>query len=106
MRLDRLEDMVRGWFVGNFNPTSFQTNAAEVGVKHYMAGDKEEKHHHKVATEITLILSGEVKMHGRQLIAGDIAVLRPGESSDFLAVTDVTLVVVKVPGASNDKYID
>lgn len=106
MEQHRLEDMVKGWFVGNFNPTLYNTNDVEVGIKKYKAGDAEGKHHHKIATEFTVILNGEVEMNGKRYVDGDIIKIVPGVSSDFKAITDVTTVVVKIPGANNDKYID
>lgn len=105
MNTEKLENMVKGWFVGNFSPTAHQTDACEVAVKAYKAGDYEGRHFHKVATEITLILSGRVRMMGREWGPGDIVVLAPGEITDFEALEDATNVVVKVPGASNDKYV-
>jgi quercetin dioxygenase-like cupin family protein len=101
----RLEDMVKGWFVGAFTPTAHATGACEVAFKSYRAGDKEELHHHKVATEITVVLSGKVRMAGREWSAGDIIVLEPGEATDFEAITHATNIVVKTPGAINDKYL-
>lgn len=97
--------MVKGWFVGSFTPTAYKTDACEVAVKSYKAGDKESAHYHKVATEITLILSGRVRMSGKEWGEGEIVVLEPGEPTDFEALTDAVNVVVKIPGASNDKYI-
>ena len=105
MKQDRLDQMVKGWFIGAFQPTAFSTDACEVAVKYYKAGDCEDAHYHKVATEITLILSGSVRMSGKDWHAGDIIVLEPGEVTDFLALTDAVNVVVKTPGASDDKYI-
>lgn len=99
------EDMVKGWFVGNFNPTAYATENCEVAVKHYKAGDKEGEHYHKIATEITMILSGRVIMAGKEWGPGDIIVLEPGEITDFEALTDSINVVVKTPGATNDKYL-
>jgi quercetin dioxygenase-like cupin family protein len=104
MTLTHLADMTKGWFVGDFAPTALRTTAAEVAVKAYRAGDREDRHHHKVATEITLILSGEVRMNGTTYRGGDIVRIEPGESTDFEAVTDTTTVVVKVPSAAGDKY--
>ena len=101
----RLEDMIKGWFVGDFVPTTFSTKDCEVAVKHYNAGDYEELHHHKIATEITLILSGQVRMMERTWEEGDIIVLEPGTATDFEALTDAVNVVVKVPGTLEDKYI-
>jgi hypothetical protein len=100
----KLENMVKGWFVGDIVPAAFVTGACEVAVKTYFGGDYEPAHFHKVATEITVIISGEVEMCGRKWIAGDIVVLPPGAVTDFRALCNVTSVVVKVPGAKNDKY--
>jgi quercetin dioxygenase-like cupin family protein len=104
MRKARLADMTKGWFVGDFDPTALRTPAAEVAVKTYRAGDREDRHHHKVATELTVILSGEVRMNGQTFRDGDVVTIEPGESTDFEAVTDVTTVVVKVPSVAGDKY--
>lgn len=104
MNHTHLEDMVKGWFVGGFSPAALQTKACEVAVKQYKAGESELAHYHKIATEVTLVLSGRVRMAGREWSAGDIVTLEPGEITDFLALTDALNVVVKVPGALNDKY--
>jgi quercetin dioxygenase-like cupin family protein len=104
MKVHRLDDMTRGWFVGDFAPTLYRTDAVEVAVKHYEAGDAEERHVHRVATELTAVVSGSVRMDGRDLGAGDIVVLEPGDPSDFLAVTDAVVVAVKLPAVPGDKY--
>lgn len=101
----RLEDMVRGWFVGNFEPSIFKTNAVEVGIKTYQKGDYEERHYHKIAIEITAIIKGKVKMNDKIYQAGDILVIEPFEDTDFEALEDTQNVVVKIPGAVNDKYL-
>jgi len=101
----KLEDMIGGWFIGNFEPSLLKTNDVEVAVKKYKAGDSEEAHYHKVATEYTVILAGKVRMMGIEYNEGEILTISPNESTDFLALTDVMTVVVKIPGASNDKYI-
>ena len=105
MKHHRLEEMVKGWFVGDFAPTAYATKDCEVAVKRYNAGDREELHHHKIATEISLVLTGQVRMMGRVWKEGDIIVLEPGTATDFEAVTDAVNVVVKVPGAPEDKYM-
>ncbi len=101
----RLQDMFKGWFVGDFDPSVLRTQACEVAVKTYKAGETEALHHHKVATEVTLVLAGRVRMCGREWGEGDIVVLQPGEATDFEALTDAINVVVKTPGAPHDKYL-
>lgn len=106
MKSAKLENMTKGWFVGNFEPSLYKTNAVEVGVKHYKAGAREALHYHKIATEITVIVSGRVRMKHHEYVAGDIVVVEPGECTDFEALEDTATVVVKLPGANNDKYLE
>lgn len=104
MKTAQLDTMVKGWFVGNFTPSLYKTNDCEVAVKSYKAGDYEEKHYHKVATEITVIVKGRVRMFNREFAEGEIIVIEPGEATDFKALSDSINVVVKIPGANDDKY--
>jgi hypothetical protein len=105
MKIDRLESMVRGWFVGPFEPSVLKTESCEVSIRRYKAGDKEAAHYHRVATEITVIVEGEARMCGKTLTAGDIVTLNPCDVADFEAIDDLLTVVVKVPGAKHDKFI-
>lgn len=91
--------------MGSFEPTILDTEACEVGLKEYEAGDYEEWHYHKLATEITLIVKGNVEMAGKKYGEGDIIVIEPEEGTDFRALTAVQNVVVKIPGAKDDKYM-
>ena len=99
-----LSEMVKGWFVGNFSPAVHQTNQFEVAVKKYQSGDYEPAHFHKIATEITVIAKGKVRMNGIEYCDGSIIVIQPNETSDFFAITDVITTVVKFPCVANDKY--
>ena len=102
----RLDSFTKGWFVGNFSPTLIASDAVEVAVKNYKAGETENSHHHKVATELTAIINGRVKMSGEEFGAGEIIKIHTGQSTDFTALTDVTTVVVKMPCVSGDKHAD
>lgn len=105
MKRAQLSDMVKGWFVGNFEPTLYRTNDVEVAVKSYCAGEAEGAHYHKIATELTVVISGSVRMNNVVYSQGDIIVMEPSDVTDFEALTDAVNVVVKVPGANNDKYL-
>lgn len=104
MKTAKLNNMTKGWFVGNFEPTLYKTNDVEVAVKSYSAGEYEKKHYHKIATEITVVTKGTIRMNGKDYTAGDIIIMEPDEVADFCAITDAENVVVKLPGANNDKY--
>lgn len=105
MKKNNIKDFIGGWFIGNFNPSLHKTNDVEVAVKHYISGDYDQEHYHKIGTEYTLIVSGRVKMMDKEYSEGDLLTILPMESTDFRALTDAITVVVKIPGASNDKYL-
>ena len=104
MKTVKLEEMTKGWFVGNFHPTLIRTNDVEVAVKEYTKGEYEGQHYHKLSTEITVIVSGRVRMNGVEYVKGDIIVISPNESTDFEVLEDAITTVVKYPGANDDKY--
>ena len=104
MDLYKIEDMFKGWFIGDFEPTLYKTQDVEVGVKVYAAGEYESHHYHKIATEFTVIIDGKVEMNGKSYSSGDIIRIMPNELTDFKAITNTKTVVVKIPGAKNDKY--
>jgi len=99
-----LRDMHRGWIVGDFEPSCLRTAACEVACQHFEAGDVEAEHVHRVATELTLIVSGRALMAGRELTAGDIVILAPGDPAGFRAIEPTTTLVVKMPSVPGDKY--
>lgn len=104
MKTAHLNDMVRGWFVGDFSPTVLTTKDFEVAVQHFKAGDKEASHIHRQATEITVLISGNAVMAGKRISDGDIVALDPGEASGFEALTNCITVVVKMPSVIGDKF--
>ena len=106
MNVNRLENFVGGWFVGNFTPSLLKSTAFEVAIKRYKARDREQSHHHNIATEFTAIIDGEVAINGIHYVSGDIITIDPKESAQFTALTDVVTCVVKSPSVKNDKFID
>jgi quercetin dioxygenase-like cupin family protein len=105
MKKFNLKDFTKGWIIGNFEPNIVRTKEYEFLVRSYKKGDKEPRHVHKVAYEITVIINGKVKMNGEILSAGDILHLEPGDSSDFECLEDCDTAVVKAPSVIGDKYL-
>jgi len=44
-------------------------------------------------------------MNGVEFVSGYIITIEPMESSNFEVLEDTSTVVVKLPGATNDKYL-
>lgn len=102
--MPNVDEMVKGWFIGPFKPAVLHTEAFEVAVKRYRAGDREAAHVHKIATEFTVVVEGRVRMNGKEYGRGEIVEVKPGEPTDFEVLEDTSTVVVKVPAALGDKY--
>jgi hypothetical protein len=100
-----LKDFIKGWFIGDFEPTLLPSKDFEVSVKRYKSGDYEVSHTHKVSTEYTIIISGDVNMNGIIYQQDDIMIIKPNEYTDFRCLTDVVTCVVKTPCTKNDKYL-
>lgn len=103
MKTARIEDFVKGWFVGNFEPSLLKRNF-EVGFHQHHAGEYHQDHFHKQSTEINLVVEGEIRINGRTFVAGDIFVLEPYEISQCEYITDTKLVVVRSQSDPTDKY--
>ena len=99
-----LDTMIKGWFVGPFSPTVWSTDLFECAVKRYKAGERESSHVHRIATEMTIIAQGSVRMNG--VVYGENAIIKipPGEATDFEVLEDCITFVVKVPAVLGDKY--
>jgi mannose-6-phosphate isomerase-like protein (cupin superfamily) len=100
-----LKNFTNGWFMGRFNPSLFSTDIFEVAVKYYKMGDTDPAHYHKVSREFTVVVSGSIQMNDKYFSEGDIIEVDQDEVIEFLAVTDATIVVVKVPSGPGDKYL-
>jgi mannose-6-phosphate isomerase-like protein (cupin superfamily) len=101
MKLYKHSDMLRGWFVGAFEPTCRATKDFEVQYREYLPGHTDD-HYHTHVTEINLVVSGKVTLQGKTLVKGDIFVLEPWEISNPEFLEPTGIVCVKFP-SMNDK---
>ena len=93
-----------GWFIGDFEPSVYKTSAAEVSYKLHYKGEYWAKHYHKHSDEINYLLEGEMLINNQKLTAPCIFIIYRGEVAEPTFLTDVKIIVVKIPGVLNDKY--
>ena len=105
MKVMKLEDMFKGWFIGDFEPTAYKSKDFEVCYKFHHAGEIWDNHYHKVATEINYLIRGKMNLSGIELNQGDIFTIYPDEVAIPEFLTDCELIVVKTPSIKEDKYI-
>ncbi|CAB4129323.1 hypothetical protein UFOVP112_421 [uncultured Caudovirales phage] len=94
----------RGWFIGAFDRAVWKTDQFEVAYMFNPKGDISPKHLHKVAKELSLIVSGHVIANGEHFTAGEIFEVMPGEELYCEYLEDTVTVCVKTPSILNDKY--
>ena len=103
MKVMKLDDFTRGWFVGNFEPAMYKTSQFEAGVLIHKAGESWPAHYH-TGVEINCLLAGTIKMHNMILEPGTVFMIEPFEVADPEFLTDCVVVVVKTPSVPGDKY--
>lgn len=100
-----LENYLNGWIVGDFSPSVIRTSEVEVGIKNFLFGEKEPDHYQSLATEVTFVLSGRIRMGSEFLAAGEGLLVRPEEALDFEALEDCLIIAIKFPSLPNDKVL-
>lgn len=105
MKVGKLSDMTRGWIIGDFDPSLVKTTDFEVGVQTHCKGDKWPTHYHKVATEYNVLISGHMRVCDVDLVSGDTFIIEPMEVAAPIFYEDCTILCVKIPSITTDKYI-
>lgn len=105
MKHDVIKNYSRGWFIGDFEPSIIRTKEFEVGILTHKKGEYWPKHHHKIATEINVLLEGSMSINDIQINVGDIFVIEPNENSSPIFYADCTVLCIKTPSVIGDKYI-
>lgn len=104
MNVTKIRDYVRGWFIGNFEPSLLKTSDFEVGILTHLKGEKWPAHYHKETIEYNVLVSGKMTVQGKELNSGDVFVFDKGEIADPVFLEDCTVVCVKVPSIPSDKF--
>ena len=105
MRKTSLNQFTNGWFIGNFAPSVHRNEEFEICVKDFRSGEIEKSHFQRVATEITVVLFGRVRMGEMFLKENDILIIEKNEVCDFEAITDCKVLGIKFPSIPDDKVL-
>lgn len=103
MKIERIENFKRGWFIGNFEPSIFKTDGFEVGILTHKKGEEWPCHYH-TGREINYLVSGKIRVQNKVIEMGDIFMFEPYEVADPEFLEDCVVVVVKTPSLPGDKY--
>jgi mannose-6-phosphate isomerase-like protein (cupin superfamily) len=104
MEVSRIEEYKGGWFVGDFLPSSYETDKFEVCFKEHKKGEEWTAHYHKEADEINYLHKGRMIIQDRVLESGDVFVIRRYEIANPVFLEDCEVFIVKTPSKPGDKY--
>ena len=106
MKTFKLGDFIGGWVIGDFAPSLFVNTGVEVAIKRFELRDVEPSHKQLVATEITIVVEGKIRMGSNVFFKNDIAVIEPGEYADFEALEHSVVICIKFPSIPKDKILE
>ena len=104
MKRYKLSDCgARGWFIGDFEGAVWRNKDFEVT---YQKNPRSQtaSHIHKLAHEITLVISGSQICNGQLFGPGEICMLEPGDISQIEYLEETEVVTIKVPSVPSDKH--
>jgi quercetin dioxygenase-like cupin family protein len=113
MIVKKIDEMFRGWFIGDFEPSIHRTKEFEVGYLLHKKGEVWKAHYHAVGTEVNYLIRGKMilrnvefenKMQDLELNTGDLFVLYSNEIADPIFLEDCEFIVVKFPSLPGDKH--
>lgn len=104
MKIRSLEEMHRGWIIGDFEPSILKTGCFEVGLLSHKKNEKWPAHVHKIAKEYNVLVSGKMKINGLVIEENTIFVIDEGEIATPEFLEDCVVLCVKVPSIPGDKY--
>ena len=99
-------DYLSGWYIGSFEPSLVSSNEIEVGTKLVPSGTLPDYHYHKIKREITVVLSGSIKLEssGEIVSSGSAIILEPFEKNDQIFLEDTLILIINTPSAQSDKH--
>jgi dTDP-glucose pyrophosphorylase len=99
------DDFIRGWIVGFFKESIFQTNVYEIGFMYHKKDEKWDYHIHKLADETNILISGSMMVNGIHISSNSIFIISRNQISCPIFLTDCKVLCIKTPSIKNDKYV-
>jgi hypothetical protein len=104
VKKNKLENMTRGWLIGNFTPSILKTDAFEVGYLTHHKGQVWPAHLHKEANEYNILIKGSLLINNETINLGEIFVIPKGMLTHATFLEDCEILCIKVPSNTKDKY--
>jgi choline kinase len=103
--LSNMNEMTRGWFIGDFEPSVFNTKDFEVGYLHHKKGELWQVHYHEFMTEVNVLIKGKMILNDLEINEGQIFVIHKKEIACPIFLEDCFIICIKIPSVIGDKVI-
>ena len=101
----KLEDMFRGWFIGNFEPSVSKQETFEVGYLLHKKGEIWDTHYHNNIKEINLLVSGKMIVNDITINKNEIFIIDSKTIASPIFLEDCYIICIKIPSFKGDKII-
>lgn len=105
MKVIDTENLVGGWFVGNFEPTTYKTEFCEVSYRCHRAEETPSAHYHRYCDEINYLVSGKMEINGQLVESPCVFIIDANEIIHPIFLTDAVIIVVKISTRPDNKMI-
>lgn len=100
-----LDEMYRGWFIGNFEPSIYKTKDFEVGYLLHKKGERWDIHFHEHMKEVNLLVKGKMILNNKEISENDIFVIDKNVIAAPIFLEDCYILCIKIPSVVGDKVI-
>jgi dTDP-glucose pyrophosphorylase len=100
-----LQGMVRGWFIGDFEPSLIRTAEFEVTILHFKKGERCAFHVHHEAVEYNHLVSGRLDFNGAIIEAGTTFIIPKDVLACPIYLEESIVVCAKIPSIPKDKEL-
>jgi len=105
IKIYKLEDMFRGWFIGNFEPSIFKYSGVEIGYLHHKKNEKWQTHFHNNLIEVNLLVQGKMILNDIEINKNEIFVIDKKILACPIFLEDCYIMCIKIPSMVGDKII-
>jgi hypothetical protein len=99
-----IDSFVRGWFIGDFEPSILRTKTFEMALLKHSKGEKWDFHYHAQADEVNVLLSGRMMLNGYEIRARNVFTIPKKQIACPLFLEDCVVLCIKTPSVIGDKF--
>ena len=99
------KDYIRGWVIGNFNPSIKKIKEYEIALLLHKKGEIWDFHYHKEAIEINILLTGKMLLNNIEIVQNEIFIIQKNIIACPFFLEDCNILCIKIPSVPGDKII-